>query len=68
MPGQLNQIPLRKSAQGQDQNADANIGDAGQIKENAGFAGDEGASTVEDYLEIMPLGAGCEVGRSCLYL
>ena len=24
--------------------------------------------TVEDYLEIMPLGAGCEVGRSCLYL
>ena len=22
----------------------------------------------EEFLEIMPLGAGCEVGRSCIYL
>ena len=22
----------------------------------------------EEFLEIMPLGAGCEVGRSCLYI
>jgi cleavage and polyadenylation specificity factor subunit 3 len=22
----------------------------------------------EEYLEIIPLGAGCEVGRSCLYM
>ena len=33
------------------------------IDDNLEFEGN-----VEDYLEIMPLGSGCEVGRSCLYL
>lgn len=30
--------------------------------------GIEGGVTAGDYLEIMPLGAGCEVGRSCIYM
>lgn len=38
---------------------------AGSVPSND-FGDDAG--TVEDFLEIMPLGAGCEVGRSCLYL
>ena len=27
-----------------------------------------GLGGVEEFLEIIPLGAGCEVGRSCLYM